>query len=114
MPLEEYEDLIVEFCESSAFEDSSHEILSLLDNSRHRLPGIVCLVCEKFLDKFGREASNISTRHFGDGRTVASLLFRVYQQHRDDEWSERCLDLIDKMCLNGIQDVKDKFDDYER
>jgi hypothetical protein len=45
---------------------------------------------------------------------VATLVFRTYQQHQGDEWASRCLDLIDRMCLEGIHDVKKELNEFER
>jgi hypothetical protein len=42
------------------------------------------------------------------------LLFRTYHQHQRDEWAPRCLDLIDRMCLEGIQDVSKGLEEFER
>ena len=62
---------------------------------------MTCMVCERFLDRFAGEARDIRTRHAGDARTVVKLIFRTYQQHQQDEWTVRSLDLIDRLCLEG-------------
>lgn len=112
--LESYGDLIVSFCESKAFQEDSYSVLHSLEQSLGRLPGITCVVCEKFLDRFGKEANDISSRRFGDSRTVASLIFRTYQQHQDDEWTPRALGLIDRLCAEGISDAGKEFEQFER
>jgi len=73
-----------------------------------------CVVCEKFLDRFGKESNDISSRRFGDSRTVASLIFRTYQQHQNDEWTRRALGLIDRLCAEGISDAAKEFEQFER
>jgi hypothetical protein len=45
---------------------------------------------------------------------VVKLLFRTYHQHQRDQWAPRCLDLIDRMCLEGIQDVSKGLEEFER
>jgi len=112
--LETYEDLIIAFCESSAYQEDSFSILHMLEQSVHRLPGITCLVCEKFLDRFVDEARDMRTHRAGDSPTVAKLIFRTYHQHHGDEWASRCLDLIDRMCLEGVADVKGQLEEFER
>ena len=67
----------------------------MLEESLSRLPGMTCLVCEKFLDRFADEAKDIRPRGVGDAFTVAKLIFRTYQQHQNDEWTSRSLALID-------------------
>ena len=112
--LDTYGDLIAAFCNSRAFQEDSFWILHTLEESLGRLPGTTCLVCEKFLDRFADEARGIRTRRAGDAPTVAKLVFRTYQQHRNDEWTSRSLNLIDRLCLEGIGDAGSHLDQFER
>ena len=50
----------------------------------------------------------------GDTYTVAKLVFRTYQQHQNDEWTSRSLNLIDRFCLEGIPGAGDEFERFER
>ena len=113
-PLGSYEELIQAFCQSEAYADDTFSIFHLLEESVHRLPGITCDVCGAFLDRFAEEAKDISTARAGDIHTVAKLIFRSYQQHQRDEWGPRCLDLIDRMCIEGISDVRKGLDEFDR
>ena len=112
--LDEYGGLIATFCDSSAYLDDSFSILHTLERSLKRLPGMTCLVCQKFLDRFADEARDIRTSRGGDVYTVAKLIFRTYQQHQDDEWTPRTLDLIDRLCLERIGDTGGEFEQFER
>ena len=112
--LESYEDLIAEFCESTAFQEDSFSILHTLEESLGRLPGMTCLVCEKFLDRFADEARDIRTHRAADGYTLPKLVFRTYQQHQNDEWTSRSLDLIDHLCLEGIGEAERELEQFER
>lgn len=112
--LDDYADLIRAFCDSAAFQDDSSSILHALQQSSRRLPGITCIVCEKFLERFSDEASDIRTSRMGDAHIVIELLFRTYQQHQQDEWTTRALNLIDRLCLEGIGDVGEGFRAFER
>ena len=111
---EGYEELIGAFVESRAFLQSAHEILYALKRARSRLPGVTCLVCERFLDQFGESAGDISTRASGLAMDVAKLVFRTYQQHQGDEWGDRALDLIDRLCLAQAYGVREEFEEFER
>lgn len=113
-PLESYEPLIKAFCNSAAYSADTFSIFHLLENSTHRLPGITCDVSEKFLERFGEEAKDIRTRQAGDIHTVATLIFRTYQQHQHDAWASRCLDLIDRMCLEGMSEVQKGLSEFDR
>ena len=112
--LDDYGDLIATFCDSKAFEEESSRILHTLEKSSGRLPGMTCEVCEKFFDRFTDEARDIRTRRAGGTHTVAKLIFRTYQQHQDDEWTSRSLDLIDRLCLERIHDAGREFEQFER
>ena len=112
--IDTYGELIAAFCDSSAYQDESFWILHKLEESRGWLPGTTCMVCEKFLDRFADEAGDIRTHRAGDAPTVAKLIFRTYQQHQSDEWTLRSLDLIDRLCLEGIGEVGGEFEQFER
>jgi hypothetical protein len=114
MALEEYADLISAFCESKAFQDDSSSILHVLEQSLRKLPGMTCIVCEKFLARFSEEARDVHTSRMGDAHTVTQLIFRTYQQHQQDEWTSGALDLIDRLCLEGVGDVNDAFGAFDR
>ena len=112
--LESYERLILAFVDSVAYRDDSMSILELLEHSSQRLPGMTCVVCEKFLDRFSDEARDVRTSRVGDAGTVTQLIFRTYHQHQDDTWTVRALDLIDRLCLERIGDARKEFDTFER
>ena len=63
--LQSYEGLITSFCDSKAFHDESTYLVETMEESSGRLPGITCVVCERFLDRFADEARDIRTRSFG-------------------------------------------------
>ena len=112
--LESYENLINEFCDSVAYQEDSSSILHVLEESSQKLPGITHTVCEKFLDRFSDEAGDIRTHRAFDSHNVAKLILRTYHQHQRDGWAAQCLDLIDRMCLEGVYDVRTGLDEYER
>ena len=112
--LEHYAPLILAFTDSVSYRDDSMSILHLLEHSLRRLPGITCVVCEKFLERFSDEARDVRTSRMGDAHTVTQLVFRTYHQHQQDEWTGRALDLIDRLCLEGIGDARQELDAFER
>ena len=112
--LDTYEDLIATFCDSTAFQEDSFSFLHALEKSLGLLPGMTCEVCEKFLDRFADEARDARTRRASDTRTVTTLIFRMYQQHQNDEWTSRSLDLIDLLCLDRIYHAGREFEQFER
>ena len=113
-PLESYENLINEFCNSAAYQEDSFPLLHALEESPQKLPGITHTVYEKFLERFSDEARDMRTHQALDSRNLAKLILRTYHQHQHDDWASRCLDLIDRMCLEGTYDIRTNLDEYER
>lgn len=113
-PLSEYEPLIEAFCDSRAYQDTSFWVLHILEESHYKLPEITVKVCEKFLARFGDEASDIRTSCSGDSGTMSKLVFRVYQQHMGSDWGSRCLGLIDTMIFLGVYGAQSGMAEFER
>ena len=101
--LDLYGDLIESFCDSRAFSGGAFWLIQALEESRGRLPGITCMVCERSLEHPSREAFE-----------TAKLVFRTYQQHEDDEWALHTLDLIDRLCLEGNPSLGSEFEEFDR
>jgi len=108
-PLDEYPELISQFCESRAFQDHAGDLLRTLKESPHRLPGLTCDVCARILDR--PSATGGGVRHLYD---VADLVFRTYQHHQNSEWATRALDLIDRLCLAGDGSARQHLEEFER
>ena len=111
--LESCEALISRFCDSVAYQEDSFSLLNALKLSPYRLPRITLIACEKFLDRFGAETRDVRTRRPLDGLDLAELILRTYHQHRHDEWATRCLNLIDRMCLEQSYGIRTNLDEYE-
>lgn len=108
-PLDQYAELISRFCESHAFPECAVPLVRALKKSRHRLPGLTFDVCERFLDRLP-EASE-RARYLLD---IPELVFRTYQDHLNDEWAARALDLIDLLCLAGDGGARERLEEFER
>lgn len=113
-PLTSYETLISTFIDSIAFQENAFPLLHALENSLSRLPGITCNVCDTFFSLSNENANDRRSHRLSETQIVAKLIFRTYQQHERDEWTGRCLDLIDRMCLEGVNAAKGQMEEYER
>ncbi len=101
-----YEELIGAFCNGPAFRDGSSSLLYALRRARASLPAMTYLACGKALE---------STKRRGmDTRAAGELTFRLYQQHLNDEWTARALDLIDRLCLEEPGEAGGRLEDFER
>jgi hypothetical protein len=92
-----YEGLVDTFVQSPAFASHYFNLIHALDQTTAKLPKVTCLVCERFINVFRREAGDIRTGHAADADIVCRLIVRVYSQTRDNELQTRCLDVIDRM-----------------
>ena len=101
--LDTYDGLIAAFYGSTAFENGSFWLVNALQKSVERLPGMTCMVCERYLE-----------RDAGETFDVAKLIFRTYQQHQNDEWTARSLDLIDRLCLEWHLGAEHEMEQFDR
>jgi len=101
-------------CRSAAYESTSHSLLHTLEESVEKLPGIVCMACEHFLQRFGREASDIRTHRALEGYRMPKLAFRIYHQHQRDEWASRALDVIDRLCEESVGETFAQLQEFDR
>ena len=113
--LEQHEHLIECYCDSLAFRDDPSPLLEAFNESRNRLPGITCVVCERYFNALAQEGHSIHGRYGWQAGAIAALVFRTYQQHQDDaEWAGRSLSLIDRICLETMGTSKGEFDQFDR
>ena len=103
--LADFDALVKAFCSSKAYDHDAHSLLLALKKARAPLPTMTLLACEALLDT-GR-------RRF-DLWTASELVFRVYQQHQNDEWTKPALDLIDRLCLEAPTEASRGLDDFDR
>ena len=67
------------------------------------------MVCERLLIRAREEGADGMNLHL-----VVKLVFRMYRQHQDDEWTRRVLDLLDLLCLEGAMGATNEFERFER
>lgn len=113
-PLEEYESLIDSFSTSRAFDDDSWSIFYLLEESRQKLPGMTCRLCERYLERFSDEVYDMTNARARDPHLLMKLVFRTYQQHQENKWGIRALNLIDRLCFEDFFGTSEHFDQFER
>jgi hypothetical protein len=112
--LETFADLIESFCRSAAYDTNSRALLHTLEESVDLLPGIVCMACEHFLRRFGKEARDMRTHRALDGYRMPKLAFRIYHQHQRDKWASRSLNVIDQLCEEGIGETFNLLSAFDR
>ncbi len=112
--LDKYSKLISKFCDSKAFQEDSFSIINTFEYSSKLPHDLTCLVCNKFLDRFAHEANDISRSRYVHTRKIVKLVFRIYQQYLNDKRATQALDLIDRLCMEGIIDTEREFEQFDR
>jgi hypothetical protein len=114
LPLTNYGSVIRAFLESKAFAEEPTFLLHTLDATRQRVPDTILDVCERFIDKCTEQARDIRTAMAADETTVGKLVFRAYAQLEAQPLRTRALDLIDRMCAEGLQSAGKQLKEFER
>jgi hypothetical protein len=114
MPLRGYDAFIRAFLDSRSFAEEPTYLLHALDDTRQRVPETILDVCETFVAKCTEEARDIRTKIAGDETTVGKLVFRAYAQLDALPLRTRALDLIDRMCAEGLQSAGKHLMEFER
>jgi hypothetical protein len=114
VPLTDYDDLIRSFLDSRAFGEDPSYLLHTLDDTRQRVPNTILDVCERFITKCTEKARDIRTSIAADETTVGKLVFRAYAQLNATPLRTRALDLIDRMCAEGLQSAGEHLVEFER
>ena len=112
--LTEFDSLIKTFLSSLAFADDPSYLIHALDDTRQRVPESILDVCEQFVNRCAAQARDIRTSIAGDEFSIGRLVFRAYAQLESTALRRRSLNLIDRMCEEGLQSANKQFSDFER
>ena len=110
----EYAGFLDKYLQSSSFKKGYYRLFLALEKSTADLLEITCRACERFVDSFGTEASDIRTGVAADAMKVSKLIVRVYSQATDKLLQKRCLDVIDKMMLVGMYGLDEAISSFDR
>lgn len=90
-------DLVAGFLDSPAFQEHHFDVLRALDETSAAMPEVMCLACERFVEKVGAEGGDISTAAAAHTEMVCRLALRVYATSHEPELRSRALNVIDQM-----------------
>ena len=113
-PLVEYDQLIRRFLASQAFTECAKHLLDTLEGTKHALPDTVFEILDRFFSKAKGNARYIVIDRYFSALHVTKIVFRIYRQHENDGWTQKCLDTIDRLYLEGTGDVERHMEDFER
>jgi hypothetical protein len=110
----ELKDFIARFVESKAFECGPDNLLRALEESRLKIPNIICRTAERILEFIGEEGTHIAYHASMTAHSISTLIVRQYEQTTDAANKTRCLDLIDRMEEAGYYGIGDELNRIDR
>jgi HEAT repeat len=109
-----YVGFLDKYLQSSSFKKGYNRLFLALEKTTADISEITCRACERFVDTFGTDASDIRTGVAADAMKVSTLIVRVYSQATDKLLQKRCLDVIDKMMLVGMYGLDEAISTFDR
>lgn len=92
-----FADLVTGFLDSPAFQEHHFDVLRALDETSATMPEVMCLACERFVEKVGAEGGDIRTAAAAHAEMVCRLALRVYATSHEPGLRTRALNVIDQM-----------------
>lgn len=113
-PLVEYDQLIRRFLAGQAFTECAKHLLDTLEGTKHALPDTVFEILDRFFSKAKGNTRDIVIDSYFSALHVTKIVFRIYRQHENDGWTQKCLDTIDRLYLEDTGNVERHMEDFER
>ncbi|MCY4653198.1 MAG: hypothetical protein OXC95_08545 [Dehalococcoidia bacterium] len=111
--LPSYQNLVVDFVNSPAFEANSDLLFPVLLKAPEEMDDIALEASERALELVGVSTGDTTAAAAWTSTDIAQLIVRVYSRATDCFVRNRCLDIIDKMYLlesYGLEEVVAGFD----
>ena len=112
--LQPFSDVLTTLIESESFTEALPQLLITLQAAPDRIDGMVIACTRRFIDVYGKAASDISTSAAGDAGQVAQLTLRAYAQASNQDMRRQTLDLIDGLLVINAMGTLEAVDAAER
>jgi hypothetical protein len=99
--LRPFKEVLLSVIGSPTFDDAVDQLLITLERASDRIDDLMMACAQRFVEVFGRDISNISTRAAGNANEVGRLVLRAYAQALSARDRSAALDLVDKLLLSG-------------
>lgn len=94
-----FKDIIRSLIESPSIEAAVDQLLITLEHATERIDDLIMACARRFVDIFGTDVGNLSTRAAGNADEIGRLILRAYAQARTPVGRSDALDLIDKLLM---------------
>ena len=112
--LRPFKDVLISLIDSPSFEPAVDQLLITLEHASDRIDDIIMACALRFVEMFGTNVANLSTRVAGNSDVVGRLILRAYAQARTPTVRSDALDLIDKLLMLAAYRVDELVDAAER
>lgn len=106
--------LVESFVDSPAFSDGHEFLIRALEATTAKLPDIVCVIAERFIEAVGQESGDLRTRLPFEAEKIGQLLLRAYSQAIEPNLKRNCLNAIDRMLEVGAYGVDKALTTFDR
>jgi hypothetical protein len=108
--LRPFKEVLISLIDSPSFEPAVDQLLITLEHATDRIDDLIMACARRFVDVFGMDMGNLSTRAAGNADEVGRLVLRAYEQARTRPERSAVLDLIDKLLLFSAYRVDERVD----
>ncbi len=111
----EIEEIVSGFIASEGLNSDPTHLVYALGNTTAKLPDVVCMLCERLLATV--EITNdyqARDQYAMQADSLIALLLRVYSQTMDPSVQNRCLNVLDRIAIQGFPRIDRALIDYER
>lgn len=112
--LRPFQEVLVSLIGSPSFEPAVDQLLITLEHASDRVDELAIACARRFVDAFGADMGNLSTRAAGNADEVGRLVLRAYAQATARASRAAALDLIDKLLLFAVYKMDELVDGAER
>ena len=113
-PLRSFRRIISGVIHSPTFKEALPQLLITLKAAPDQVDDLLLATVQRFIEAFGRDVADLSTRAAGDAREVSGLLVRAYAQAELKSRRRAVLNLLDQLELTGAYGTDEALQRYER
>lgn len=113
-PLQPFARLLTALIDSPSYDLATPQLLLTLQYAPDKVDELVLKAAQRFIDVFGKDATDIRTGAAGDAHDISELVVRGLAQSRDRGHRAALLDVLDSLLELGVYGIYDAIAESER
>lgn len=113
-PLQPFAELLDALIDSASYDYATPQLLITLQYAPDKVDDLALKAAQRFIDVFGKDASDTRTGAAGDARYISELVVRGLAQSRNRSHRAALLDILDRLLELGVYGIVDAIADAER